>query len=133
MATSDLEPKDVRDVGSNNTTDDHIASIWKQLIFSSDDGEDVVLKDTFVIIRGENNSLLVTIGVDDAPKFPLVWTNNPPVINGYNYTCLTACEAQVVLTLDGFKVMQSYIVIILDQEDDEFFEKLKLFSQEDTC
>lgn len=86
-----------------------------------------------MIIKGENSSLLVTTGVDCALKFPLVWTNNPPVINGYNYTCLTACEAQVVLTLDGFKVMKSYIVIILDQEDDEFFEKLELFSQGDTC
>lgn len=51
MATSDLEPKDVRDVGSNNTTDDHIASIWKQLIFSSDDREDVVLKVCYLAER----------------------------------------------------------------------------------
>lgn len=45
MATSNPEPKDVREVGFVYPVDDQIASLWQQLDFSSiDDEEEVVLE-----------------------------------------------------------------------------------------
>lgn len=56
-ATSNLEPKNVRDVGSINTNNEQVASLWKQLNFySSDDKEKLILEERSLTERANMTS-----------------------------------------------------------------------------
>lgn len=50
MATSNPEPKDVREVGSIYITYDHIAFLWQKIDFSSfDDEKEVILEVCYLV------------------------------------------------------------------------------------
>lgn len=64
-------------------------------------------------MRARESSSSITTKADGTLRFPLAWTDSPVVINKYNYACLTTDEVEVLRTLDEFKVMESYTIIIL--------------------
>lgn len=84
------------------------------------------LKDMFTQVRRREGSCVV-VGADDAPHFPLVWTNKPVAIARYNNKYLTPREVNIVHLIGKFAVISSCIVIELCQEDvvslDEYLSK----------
>lgn len=62
-------------------------------------------KDKFVRTSRHYISPLVTTGAYGTPKFPLAYTDISCVINGYNHTWINVGKAEVVRTLDEFKLI----------------------------